>query len=78
MRTRENMAVVTFFTTAEAMATERLCREQSIPGRLIPAPRKLSADCGLAWASAAEERERLESALRSAAVEYDRICELLL
>ena len=41
--------VITFHTTTEAMAMERICREQMAPGRLIPVPRQISAGCGLAW-----------------------------
>lgn len=41
--------VVTFHTTTDAMAMERVCREHGVTGRLIPVPRMISADCGLAW-----------------------------
>ena len=49
MRERIFWLVVTFHTTAAAMAMEALCKEQSLPGRLIPTPRELTADCGMAW-----------------------------
>ena len=48
MRERIFWLVVTFHTTAAAMAMEALCKEQSLPGRLIPTPRELTADCGMA------------------------------
>ena len=41
--------VITFYTTTEAMAMERICREAQADGRLIPVPRAISAGCGLAW-----------------------------
>ena len=41
--------VITFYTTTEAMAMERICKEQGAAGRLIPVPRQISAGCGLAW-----------------------------
>ena len=48
MRPKTLKLVVTFHTTAAAMAMEALCKEQSLPGRLIPTPRELTADCGMA------------------------------
>lgn len=57
MRERIFWLVVTFHTTAAAMAMEALCKEQSLPGRLIPTPRELTADCGMAWRGAAGNGE---------------------
>lgn len=53
---RTERVVITFYTTTEAMAMERLCREVGAEGRIIPVPGSISADCGLAW-SAPPERE---------------------
>ena len=36
MRAKEQRLVVTFRTTAGAMAMEKLCHEHKLPGRLIP------------------------------------------
>ena len=69
MRTKELRLVITFHTTAEAMAAERFCKEQGISGRLIPVPRQLSAGCGLAWSAPAQESERLKEQL-----DAGRIC----
>ena len=76
MRQRTPRVVVTFHTTAEAMATERLCRETGLPGKLISAPRQVTADCGIAWSAPPETREALERALAAAGVETAGICEL--
>ena len=48
MRKKELKLVVTFHTTADAMAMEKACRELDVPGRLIPVPGEISAGCGLA------------------------------
>ena len=56
MRKKELKIVVTFHTTADAMAMEKICKEKGIPGRLIPVPRILSAGCGLAWAAPPEDK----------------------
>ena len=62
MRERELRVVFTFHTTAAAMAMEKRCRQLSLPGRLIPVPRALTSDCGIAWSAPAAERETLASA----------------
>lgn len=61
MREKRKRCIVTFSTTAAAMEMERTCKEEQIPGRLIPVPRAITADCGMCWAAPAEERERLEA-----------------
>ncbi len=69
MRKKTVCVVVTFHTTAEAMATERVCAAGGLAGKLISAPRALSADCGIAWRGPVETREALERALAAADVE---------
>ena len=78
MKPKTPRVVVTFHTTAEAMATEKLCNKNHLDGRLISAPRALSADCGIAWSAPAALRETLEKLLTVSAVEYNGIHELLL
>jgi hypothetical protein len=69
MRKKSPRLVVTFHTTAEAMATEKLCRALGLAGRLIPVPRQLSSDCGLAWSAPAELAEAVEAALAERGIE---------
>ena len=76
MREKARRVIVTFHTTAEAMATERLCLAEGLKGRLIPAPRALSADCGIAWSAPAESRSALERALTNAGIETAGITEM--
>lgn len=54
MREKTEKFVITFHTTTEAIAFEKNCKSQGIPGRLIPVPRQISSGCGLAWAMEAE------------------------
>ncbi len=76
MKEKKPCAIVTFHTTAEAMAAERACREKEIEGKLIPAPRVLSSDCGIAWKSPAERRKELEEMLDAERIEHAGIYEL--
>ena len=78
MREKQLRTVVTFHTTAEAMALEQLCKEKSIGGRLISAPRQLSADCGIAWCAPIEETDALRAAIAESGLEIDGIHEVML
>ena len=68
--------IVTFHTTAAAMAMERACLAAGLSGRLAPVPRALTADCGIGWRSAVETRDRLEAIIRENALETAGIFEL--
>ena len=60
MRKKEMKLVITFHTTADAMALEKCCKDRGFPGRLIPVPRTISAGCGMAWCT----DETMESKFR--------------
>ena len=78
MKEKQKYIVITFYTTAEAMATEKLCKEKNIEGKLISAPRALSSDCGIAWRSNIESREIIKALLDKAGVEYAGFHELVI
>ena len=61
MREKKLYLIITFHTTAAAIAMERLCRDKGLPGRLIPVPRELTADCGMAWRAGVAGKPPLEA-----------------
>lgn len=67
-RVRRPALVLTFPTTAAAMACEELCGRAGLPGRMIPVPGQISAGCGLAWKAAPQDQDALVSALTEAGV----------
>lgn len=69
MREKQMRLVVTFHTTAGAMATEQLCRRTQLEGKLISVPRSITSDCGIAWSSPPELRSALETVLQEAGIE---------
>ena len=71
MRKKELKLIVTFHTTADAMALEKYCKEQQVPGRLIPVPRAISAGCGLSWCAPLECEELLRSAMTRAGLQEE-------
>ena len=78
MRERREKCVVTFRTTTGAMAMEGLCRENNVPGRLITAPRSITAGCGLCWAAPREAREAVEDLVVKEHLDVDGIYAIIL
>ena len=74
MKKKELRLVITFHTTADAMAMEKACKGKS-EGRLIPVPRELSAGCGIAWSAPLIERSLLEQILSESGIEYEEMAE---
>lgn len=78
MRQRTEKCVVTFRTTAGAMAMERACGAEGLPGRLIPVPRSVTAGCGLCWAAPRSSREALEELVIKKHLDVDGIYAIML
>lgn len=68
-----SFVIITFYTTADAMATEKICKSENIEGKLISAPREYSADCGIAWRSGIEYKDILIDALKTNKIEYEGV-----
>lgn len=77
MRAKELKLVVTFHTTADAMAMEKACKNEKVSGRLIPVPRAISAGCGLSWCAPLEAREDVEQMMIRAGIQQEEIHECL-
>lgn len=77
MREKELKLVVTFHTTADAMAMEKVCKEYGAPGRIIPVPRAISAGCGLSWCAQLSEREEIARMMEKAGIEEEQMHECM-
>ena len=77
MRKKELKLVVTFHTTADAMAMEKACKEQNVPGRIIPVPRAISAGCGLSWCADLEDIEQIVSMMKETGIEEEAMHECM-
>lgn len=62
---------ISFYTTSEAMATEKVTKEYQIPGRLVPIPRNISAGCGMAFMTNIEHQNILYEILNQEDIEYE-------
>jgi hypothetical protein len=76
MLKKELKLIVTFYTTSAAMATEKVCKENDIEGSLISAPRELSADCGISFATDVKNRDKIVKLLLDKHIEYESVVEI--
>jgi N-acyl-L-homoserine lactone synthetase len=60
---RHTETVVTFFTTHAAFRADKLLRQAGLAAKLIPAPRKISADCAIALRLPASDEQRARTIL---------------
>ena len=73
MRQKKPTLIITFATTTQAMAMEKFCADQGLPGRLIPVPREITAGCGLSWKADPAQKEQLEAALLSSEMKWQEM-----
>ena len=69
--------VITFFTTTDAMAMERACKQEKADGRMIPVPGSISADCGLAWCAAPDSEHALRGVMQRNGLRFQGIYKCL-
>lgn len=77
MREKTKKLVITFHTTAGAIAAEKFCQQRGLAGRLIPVPRSISSDCGMAWCCELSLRTVMEQALTENHMDLDGIYEAM-
>lgn len=78
MRQTEEKLIVTFPTAAAAMAMERQAKALGTPGRLIPTPTVVTADCGLAWMAPVEAQTVVGQILKKNTLQYSEMLVLSL
>lgn len=78
MRQKRPYMIFTFQTTTAAMAMEKSCAKQGIPGRLIPVPGEISAGCGLAWRMKVEDYKEKQEELEGLKRHFWQIREIIL
>ncbi len=61
--------IILFHTTSSAMRTEKMLVKEGFAVKLIPTPRELSSDCGVALRFDWAQREPIEKILGTAGTE---------
>lgn len=70
MREKEKKGIITFSSTAAALAAERQAKQLGLPGRLIPTPVSVTASCGLAWMVEWDQLDSVCQALKEKQLTY--------
>lgn len=67
---KEKLLVIAFDTTAMAFHMEKITKEQSVDGRIIPLPKEIDAGCGAAFATKNQNIEYWKKFCEENKVEY--------
>jgi hypothetical protein len=70
--TMGNYGVILTFSTGHSVRAEKVLNEAGIETKMIPVPRNLSSDCGVAVRIKQEDRESAMKALGERGVSFDR------
>ena len=65
--------VVSFFASEHAMRSERVLQRAGVRARLVPGPREVSPNCGVAVAFVWEHEPEVAQALADAKIRYEAI-----
>ena len=65
--------VVSFYASEHAMRSERVLERAGLAARLVPGPREVSPNCGVAVAFRWEEEPQVEEALHGSKIRYEAI-----
>ena len=68
--------VVLFYSTSAAIRAEKVTSEAGLAVKLIPVPRNLSSDCGVALRFDWDDRAEVEGLLEATDVPFDSICRI--
>jgi Protein of unknown function (DUF3343) len=67
--------VVSFYASEHAMRSERLMQRAGLPARLVPGPREVSPNCGVAVAFRWEDEPAVERLLNDSKIRFEAIHE---
>ncbi len=56
-------AIITFQSTHQVLKTEKLLHKEGVDFDIIPVPKQISSDCGMAIRIEMENKKRIESIL---------------
>jgi len=65
--------IITFLSTHDALSAERVLKERGIEQTIVPTPRSLSGNCGIAIRIGGRDADRAREVLEAAGVKIDAI-----
>lgn len=73
MRQKRPTLLISFPTTADAMAMEQIAKYHNLEGKLIPVPHFMSTGCGMAWRGLPEDQTKTTDLLKQKQVEWEEM-----
>ena len=70
---KQQVLIITFANTTQAMTMEEKCQAYHLPGELIPVPRAIKASCGLAWRTVPEQKEILSQMMKKERIKAEKV-----
>ena len=68
-----NYGIIIFHTTTSAIHSEKVLKKEGFEVKLIPTPRELSSDCGIALKFDWQQSEKIQSILDKSKIEISSI-----
>ncbi|MBN2324837.1 MAG: DUF3343 domain-containing protein [Spirochaetes bacterium] len=65
--------IVTFFSSHHALHAEEVLKKTGLRTALVPGPREISPNCGVALRFQWEEKKRVESLFAENRIQYERV-----
>jgi len=72
----KDYCVALFYSTSLAIRAEKIAKDVGMDVKLIPTPRHLSSDCGVALRFSTKDKDAIIKAFEKANLDYDRISRL--
>ena len=66
-------SVILFYSTAHAIRAEKVLQQAGFPMKMIPTPRQISSDCGMALRFDRSDREAVTASLQESNVPINGI-----
>ena len=76
MLSKQLKLIITFYTSSEAMATDKACKKEGIEGKLISAPRNITADCGISYATNISNKPKITELLSNNKITFEKMVEM--
>jgi hypothetical protein len=76
MEEKAKKIIITYFSSTDVLATEMVCKDKKIGGRIISTPPHIAAGCGMSYIIGIEKKDEIEKVLSEEKIKFDKIIEV--
>ena len=76
MEGKAKKIIITYFSSTDVMATEMVCKDKNLGGRIISTPPHIAAGCGMSYIIGIEKKDEIEKVLSEEKIKFDKIIEV--